>query len=114
MNIFNGNSLECVLAKNVLEELGEKNLISQSKIMGDYLKSQLTNIKGISNITGRGLFIGLQINNPEKVVRLLKEERIILGLGYNSRIRINLPIAITKEKIDFFINKLSIIMSCEL
>lgn len=113
-NTFGGNSVSCAVAKTVLEELKEKNLISNSKEMGDYLMKRLSSIKGIDNITGRGLFIGFNINldkDPKEIIEKLKENKIIIGIGKDNRLRIKPPLIITKENIDHFIEILSKILS---
>jgi 4-aminobutyrate aminotransferase-like enzyme len=112
-NTFGGNSISCAVAKTVLEELKEKDLISHSKQMGDYLMKKLSSVNGVANITGRGLFIGFDITDkdPTQIIEKLKENKIILGLGKNNRLRIKPPLVITSENIDYFIDTLSSILS---
>lgn len=112
-NTFGGNSVACAVAKTVLEEIEEKNLIENSKIMGDYLIEELDKIDRVTNITGRGLYIGFNLinNNEAEIVEKLKDNKIIVGLGKDNRIRIKPPIIITKENIDHFISILKILIA---
>jgi len=102
-NTFGGNSVACAVANTVLSELETNNYIENSKVLGDYLKEQLSSIKEISNITGRGLYIGFTVNNSKELVENLKENNIIVGIGYNNIVRIKPPIIVNKENIDHFI-----------
>lgn len=110
-NTFGGNSVACAVAKKVLEELSDNNLIENSKEMGNYLIEKLSKIKGIDNITGRGLFIGFNVDtDPISLIEKLKDKKIIVGLGNNGRIRIKPPMIITRDNIDHFINTLTNLM----
>jgi 4-aminobutyrate aminotransferase-like enzyme len=116
-NTFGGNSVSCAVAKTVLEEIKEKNLISHSKQMGDYLIKKLNTVKGVDNITGRGLFIGFNINldiDPKEIIEKLKDNKIIIGIGKDDRFRIKPPLVITQENIDYFIEILSSLLSSSL
>ena len=104
-NTFGGNSVACAVAKTVLEEIEEKNLIENSKNIGDYLIEELEKINKVINISGRGLYIGFNLldKNEVEIVELLKDNKIIVGIGKDNRIRIKPPIIVTKENIDHFL-----------
>ena len=105
-NTFGGNSVACAVANSVLSQLENNNYIENSKVLGNYLKQELAQINQVSNITGRGLYIGFTIDNAKEIVEKLKENNIIVGIGYNNIVRIKPPIIINKENIDQFINTL--------
>ncbi len=106
-NTYGGNSVACRVAKCVLEELEEKGLMKHSKVLGDYLKDKIKNITGVNKVTGRGLYLGIVLNakyNSKLIVEMLKENKIIVGLGNDGVIRIKPPLVVNKENIDEFIN----------
>ncbi len=111
-NTYGGNSVACSIAKTVLEEIENRDLIKNSKEIGQYLLNKLIEISEnskISDITGRGLFIGFSINDNNRakdIVEELKNNKIIVGLGKNNRIRIKPPMIVNKSNIDYFISTL--------
>jgi ethanolamine-phosphate phospho-lyase len=111
-NTFGGNSVACAVARTVIEEIEEKSLVENSKIIGNYLINKLEEIDKVINITGRGLYIAFNLydKNEEEIVEKLKDNKIIVGLGRGNRIRIKPPMIVTKENIDHFINILKSII----
>lgn len=114
-NTFGGNSIACMVGKTVLEELEEKELQKNSKVLGEYLKNKLLNFKKyIINVTGCGLYLGIHFKpniNVNNLVEQLKNNYIIVGIGYNDILRIKPPLTITKKAINIFINKLEILLN---
>lgn len=110
-NTFGGNSVACLVAKTVLEEIEEKQLMKNAKELGDFLKIELEALG--YKVTGRGLFLGIHISNTSdccKMVEEFKNNRIIVGMSKNI-IRIKPPITITKSDIELFIENLKNIKS---
>ena len=64
---FGGNPLATKVASRALELLYEDNLIENSHILGDYFKSKLKSIdnKIIKDVRGKGLWIGMDLNESE-------------------------------------------------
>ncbi len=105
-NTYGGNSVACRIAKGVLEELEERDLIKHSKDLGTYLKTQLESIPGVSRVSGRGLYLGISLNakyNAKEIVEKCKENKMIVGLGCNGVIRMKPPLAVKREDIDLFL-----------
>ncbi len=106
-NTYGGNSVACRVAKSVLEQLEEMELIKHSKEVGNYLKEKLEVIQGVISVSGRGLYLGIKMNNSyntKNIVEKLKEFNIIVGLGSEGIIRIKPPLVVNKENINHFLN----------
>jgi 4-aminobutyrate aminotransferase-like enzyme len=107
-NTFGGNSVACKIATVVLEEIEEKNLLKNSKELGDYLYENLVFMNGVKNVYGSGLFIGVQLEekyDTKDIVENLKKNKIIVGIGANNIIRIKPPMIVNKNDIDMFLEK---------
>jgi acetylornithine/succinyldiaminopimelate/putrescine aminotransferase len=72
------------------------NLIENSKVVGTYLKESLQRIPQITQVSGRGLYIGFNLPNASKIVHELYQRRIVVGIGSNDTVRVKPPIIVTK------------------
>ena len=110
---FGGNHLACAAGLAVLEVIEQENLIENSAIIGAYFKSELEKIKGIKAVRGNGLMIGLDLGFPIKDIRkqLLYEKHIFTGSSSDPNVmRLLPPLTITKKEVDYFINKLKLVL----
>ena len=75
---FGGNPLAAKVASKALDLLMEDNLVENSQIMGDYLKTKLQeiNLDFIKEVRGKGLWLGLEFN---KTISAKKNMLIING-----------------------------------
>lgn len=105
---FGGNHLACAAAISVLDVMKEESLIENAAKMGDYLKSELLNIKGIKKLRGRGLMLGIEFDSEYSDVRnqLLFKSHIFTGGAKNNVMRLLPPLSISKKEIDIFIHEL--------
>lgn len=102
---FGGNPLAAAIAMSAMDVILEENLIERSKELGEYLLTKLKTINSpvIKEIRGRGLFIGIELNENARPYceRLLQEFGILAKETHGNIIRIAPPLVITKEEIDF-------------
>ena len=106
---FGGNHLACAAGIAVLDTLKEEQLTANAATIGDYLFSQLQSISGIRQIKGKGLMLGVELNEPVASLRtkLLKEYKIFTGASANPNLlRILPPLGITATEIQPFIDAL--------
>ncbi len=105
---FGGNHLACAAGIAVLETIEKENLIENAEKMGKYLTDQLRHIKGIKEIRGMGLMIGIEFHSDIAELRnnLLFNKRIFTGSGGTSVLRLLPPLCISKTEIDYFIKSL--------
>ncbi len=102
---FGGNHLACAAAIAVLEVMKEERLVENAAIMGEYLMDQLKGHKAIKELRGKGLMIGIELNEGFITLRnrLLFEKHIFTGGAGANVIRLLPPLCITREIADRFI-----------
>lgn len=105
---FGGNHLACAAAIAVLDVLKAESLVENAADMGNYLKQELSEINGITEIRGRGLMLGIEFLPEFGAVRnrLLFESHIFTGGAKNNVMRLLPPLSISKAEIDIFITEL--------
>ena len=110
---FGGNPLATKVASRALELLYEDNLIENSHILGDYFKSKLKSIdnKIIKDVRGKGLWIGVELNesevNAKDLCLMLLNEGLLCKETHKTVIRFAPPLMITKEQLDWAIKKIT-------
>ena len=102
---FGGNPLAAAIGKRSLELLEEENLIENSRVLGDFFKNALIDIKSnvIKEVRGKGLWIGAVIDpnyvSGKDLSKLLLNEGILCKETHETVIRFAPPLVITKEEI---------------
>lgn len=110
---FGGNHLACVATLAVLEVIESEKLMENAIKVGNYLISQLSNLPGIKEVRGRGLMIGLQLEEDAAPIRkkLLFEHGIFTGSSSEKHtIRLLPPLGIRQLEADLLIEGLSAIL----
>ncbi|MBI9058676.1 MAG: aspartate aminotransferase family protein [Labilibaculum sp.] len=101
---FGGNHLACAAGMAVLETIEEEQLIANAEKIGAYLISKLEDNKAINTIRGKGLMIGIDLENmPVIRKQLLEDHGIFTGSSGNKTLRLLPPLSITKKEADQFI-----------
>ena len=114
---FGGNPLASKVATKALELLYEDNLIENSDKLGRYFKSQLQSIDNsiINEVRGKGLWIGMELNeskvNAKDLCLLLLNEGLLCKETHKTVIRFAPPLMITKKEIDWAIKKITKVIS---
>lgn len=105
---FGGNHLACAAAIAVADEMLEHNLIEHANQMGAYLMAELRKMPNIKEVRGKGLMIGIELNEEFKPLRdkLLYEHKIFLGTAGKTILRLLPALNITRENCDQFLNAL--------
>lgn len=103
---FGGNYLACAAALAVLEVIEAENLMVHAAAMGHYLLSQLRLIPGIAALRGRGLMIGIELEQPCAPVRnnLVHRHKIFTGSSSNKNTLRLLPaLNVEQAQLDIFL-----------
>ena len=106
---FGGNHLACTAAIAVLDVMKEEKLVENAAEIGEYLIERLKGHKAIKELRGKGLMIGIELNEGFSTLRnrLLFEKHIFTGGAGANVIRLLPPLCITKEIADQFIEALT-------
>jgi acetylornithine aminotransferase len=111
---FGGNHLACAAALAVLEIIELENLIENSQKLGNYLLDELRKIaKGIKEIRGCGLMIGIELEFNSEAVRkkLLYEHKIFTGSSHDpNTIRLLPPLTLAQQQAEQFLESFAATM----
>lgn len=109
---FGGNHLACAAALAVLDVMENEHLVNNACKVGDYLLEKLNDLKAtqphITDVRGRGLMIGIELDIPHKDVRsrLIYDEHCFTGCASTNILRLLPPLCLTTAEADSFIEKL--------
>ncbi|WP_042347047.1 aspartate aminotransferase family protein [Bacillus massiliigorillae] len=124
VNTFGGNPAACALALKNLEILENENLIDRSRVLGEKLLNELSELKQspwVGDIRGKGLLIGIELvedketKKPvtsqimDKVIMNCREKGLIIGkngdtvAGFNNIIQLAPPLSITDNDFNFIV-----------
>jgi len=110
---FGGNHLACTAANVVLDVMVEEKLMENASKMGDYIQKELKGINGITEVRGRGLMIGIEVEQPVGAVRdaLLFKEHIFCGYSGKHTLRLLPSLAIDQRIADQFLQSLKTVLA---
>lgn len=109
---FGGNHLACTAALAVLDVMEEERLVDNARETGSYLMGQLKALQAscshITDVRGRGLMVGIELDMPYKDVRnrLVYEEHVFTGCSGTNTLRLLPPLCFTKAMADEFVTRL--------
>lgn len=109
---FGGNHLACAAALAVLDVIESEHLVDNAHETGEYLMAKLkelqTTEKHITDVRGRGLMIGIDLDMPHKALRqnLVYTQHCFTGCASTNILRLLPPLCFTKSMADDFIERL--------
>ncbi|WP_438312126.1 ornithine--oxo-acid transaminase [Sporosarcina sp. FA9] len=110
---FGGNPMACAVSIASLEVLEDEGLANNSLELGNYFMEKLKEIKNpmIKEVRGRGLFIGVELTEAARpYCEELKEHGLLCKETHDTVIRFAPPLVITKEEIDWALEKIKIVL----
>ena len=127
-NSFGGNPVSCSVGNAVLNIIEDEGLQKHALLIGKYLLKSLKNLNNyypeyISEVRGRGMFLGIDIIDPKtslpskkiasKIINLMRENAILLSTDgpYQNVIKIKPPMPFNKNDCDLLFEKLNLIIS---
>jgi len=119
---FGGNTLACIAAIETLTIIKEDSLPERANELGEYTLMKLNKLKEkheiITEVRGKGLFIGIEFGGLKKlhlpmleefmmvniISKMLRKHKILCGFAANNPcvIKFEPPLIVTKEEIDCF------------
>lgn len=102
---FGGNHLACVAGISVLDVIKKEKLVENADTLGAYLFEELNKFSNIKDLRGKGLMIGIELEEPVKDIRnkMLFEDKMFTGVAGSHTIRLLPSLALKKEEADRFL-----------
>ncbi|MEH7353256.1 ornithine--oxo-acid transaminase [Neobacillus drentensis] len=110
---FGGNPMACAVSIAALDVLVEEKLVERSLELGKYFIGKLKEIKNpkIKEVRGRGLFIGVELTEPARYYcEQLKDHGLLCKETHDTVIRFAPPLVISKEELDWAIERINIVL----
>lgn len=110
---YGGNPLGAAVGLAALEVIEEEKLVERSAMLGDYFIKKLSAIKTnkISEIRGKGLFIGIELHKSVGLARPYCEALMKKGMlckeTHDYVIRLAPPLIVEKEDIDWMVDQIA-------
>ncbi|MFC0189182.1 ornithine--oxo-acid transaminase [Fictibacillus aquaticus] len=111
---FGGNPLACAVSVASVDVLVEEKLADRSLQLGEYFLNELKSINNpiITEVRGRGLFIGVELNQPARpYCEKLKEEGLLCKETHENVIRFAPPLIISEEDLNWAIERIKKVLS---
>ncbi len=109
---FGGNPLACATAISVIETIEKENLITNARQLGTYFiagfNKQLSDVDGVREIRGKGLMIGIELNQPcAELVNAALDKNLLISVTAGNVIRLLPPLIFTHHQADQVIDTVS-------
>ncbi|QYG31887.1 ornithine--oxo-acid transaminase [Mammaliicoccus sciuri] len=104
---FGGNPLACAVSIAALDVLIDESLPERSQQLGEKLLNGLKKIDSpiIKEVRGRGLFIGIELNEQaQSIVSSINEQGVLCKETQGNIIRLAPPLVIEEQDIDTIVN----------
>lgn len=102
---FGGNPVACAAGNAVLDVIEGKKLMQSAKVFEKKIKKSLSSTEGVSEVRGRGLLLGIELQRPiaKKIALAMLEAGVIVNAANDQTIRIAPPLIVTMPQIEKFI-----------
>lgn len=98
---FGGNPIACAGALKIIDIVSDEDFLSEVREKGEYIKKRLKSIKGIKEVRGLGMMIGIVLEkNNANEIQLKCAENGLLVLTAKKLLRLLPPLNIEYEDID--------------
>ncbi|MEM1244650.1 MAG: aspartate aminotransferase family protein [Pseudomonadota bacterium] len=109
---FGGNPLSCQVALAILKFIDKTNLTAHvnkiSQLLMQSLKDSLQAIDEVTAIRGKGLMIGIELNQPCADLReAALQQQLLINVTAKNVIRLLPALTITEEEVDLLVKKLT-------
>ena len=103
---FGGSHLACAAALAVLDVIEQEYLVNNAAAIGKYLMNGLQRIRGVKEIRGMGLMIGVELAMSQAECRgqLVQKHHVMTGYSGTHTLRLLPPLIITRKEADEFLN----------
>jgi ornithine--oxo-acid transaminase len=108
---FGGNALAAAVGEEALDVIAEEGLVGRSALLGAHLLRRLRALNSplITEVRGRGLFVGVEIDPSKASARQVVEEMMRRGVlskeTHHTVIRLAPPLVISQTDLDWAIDR---------
>ena len=116
---FGGNPLGCAVAREALKILHDEKLIDRAAELGEYFMERLAAIRSphVKQIRGKGLWVGIVLKasagGARRFCEALMKQNLLAKETHWDVIRLAPPLVITKEEIDWAVERLEDVLQME-
>ncbi len=102
---FGGNPVSCAAGLAAINEIEKNSLNEKSLELGEYLKSELLKIDGVTEVRGRGLLLGIVLEQEwaKEIANFLMAKGVLVNAPNSNTIRIAPPLIVTKAECAKFV-----------
>jgi acetylornithine/N-succinyldiaminopimelate aminotransferase len=109
---FGGNPLACHAALAVLDTLEQEKLVANAGELGQRMlqgfSAALADLEGVTDIRGRGLMIGIELDRPcTELVGIALAQGLLINVTSERVVRLLPPLVLTERQADMIIEQVS-------
>jgi predicted acetylornithine/succinylornithine family transaminase len=112
---FAGGPLVAAAAEVALRVCSDPDLLESVRTLGERLRHGLEEIPGIDSVRGRGLMVGVDLNDrhsaPEVARRALLEQRLVVNATGPATLRFEPPLIVSEAEIDDALARMNVLLS---
>jgi acetylornithine/N-succinyldiaminopimelate aminotransferase len=106
---FGGNPLMCATASTVVETIQSENLMLNAEQLGAHMlhrfRENLNKVKGVRNVRGLGLMIGIELDNDcSELTKRALEKHLLINVTAGKVIRLLPALIINEQQADEIVN----------
>ena len=109
---FGGNPLTCAAASAVIDSISQDNLCQRAAELGELIlqgfKSQLSDVKGVRAIRGKGLMIGIELDHDcAELVKSALQEHCLINVTAGNVVRLLPPLILSDQQAETIVEIVS-------
>ena len=110
---FGGNPVSCAAGLAAINEIEKKALNEKALELGEFLKSELLKIEGVTEVRGRGLLLGIALDKDwaKEIANYLMAKGVLVNAPNLNTIRIAPALIVTKKDCQKFIGIFTEVMT---
>ena len=110
---FGGNPVSCAAGLAAINEIEKKALNEKALELGEFLKSELLKIEGVTEVRGRGLLLGIALDKDwaKEIANYLMAKGVLVNAPNSNTIRIAPALIVTKKDCQKFIEIFTEVMT---
>jgi acetylornithine aminotransferase len=109
---FGGNPVSCAAGLAAIDVIEKTHLSEKALALGEYLRAQIGDISGVTEVRGRGLLLGIGLEKPwaKEISNFLLAKGVLVNAPNESTIRIAPPLIVSKRECEKFVKILREVM----